>query len=67
MNKQNLMKIGFGKKNKINLLKAYIERINFSNKTLHLKNSKEKEMHYDILILATGSKPIFFKTGLVKN
>ena len=45
----------FWEKNRINLLRAYIERIDFDKKTLY--GSKGEELPYDKLLLATGSAP----------
>ena len=45
----------FWKKNRINLLNDYVERIDTSNKTLQLAHNGSQD--YDILILATGAKP----------
>jgi NAD(P)H-nitrite reductase large subunit len=45
----------FWKKNRIELLKAWVEKIDFQTKTLHLHS--EKSLKYDVLIIATGSKP----------
>ena len=44
----------FWKKNRINLLKAYVEKIDTSNKTLILSGGKQT--NYDKLIIACGSK-----------
>ena len=43
----------FWKKNRINLIKDFVERCDFSKKTLHLKSSDT--LSYDKLVLATGS------------
>lgn len=45
----------FWKKNRIDLLNAYVEKVNHENKTLVLKNGSS--ISYDKLIIATGSKP----------
>ncbi|MCO6476069.1 MAG: FAD-dependent oxidoreductase [Phaeodactylibacter sp.] len=45
----------FWEKNRINLLRAYIERIDFDNKKLY--GSQGEEVAYDKLLLATGSAP----------
>ena len=45
----------FWKKNRIELKKGYVSHIAFNNKTLHFENAET--LSYDILILATGSKP----------
>ncbi|SMC45278.1 NAD(P)/FAD-dependent oxidoreductase [Cellulophaga tyrosinoxydans] len=45
----------FWKKNKINLLQAYVENVNHENKTLLLNGGAS--ISYDKLIIATGSKP----------
>lgn len=44
----------FWGKNRISLKRAYVKRIDFENKTLHLDDSNA--MKYDKLLLATGSK-----------
>jgi len=45
----------FWKKNRINLKKGYVERIDTKNNTLHF--AKGDSLQYDKLIIATGSKP----------
>ena len=45
----------FWKKNKIDLINGFVQKINHQNKTLQLKNAGL--VHYDKLIIATGSKP----------
>jgi len=45
----------FWKKNRIELVNAYVERINHSEKKLNLKG--DSDISYDKLIIATGSKP----------
>ncbi len=45
----------FWKKNRIELVKGFVEKVNHQNKKLHLKDSRYIE--YDKLIIATGSKP----------
>lgn len=45
----------FWEKNKINLIQDYVEKIDFTNKSLTLKNGSP--ISYDKLILAVGSKP----------
>ncbi len=45
----------FWKKNRINLVKGFVEQIKHNTKTLLLSNSEE--IQYDKLIIATGSKP----------
>jgi NADH oxidase (H2O2-forming) len=45
----------FWKKNRIELLKGFVESINHQEKKLHLKGTPDVE--YDKLIIATGSKP----------
>lgn len=45
----------FWKKNKINLVHDYVEKIDTSNKTLQL--AQKGVQSYDVLILATGAKP----------
>ena len=44
----------FWKKNRIELLKGFVESINYREKKLHLKGAPDVE--YDKLIIATGSK-----------
>jgi len=46
---------GFWTKNKINLLNRYVAKVETSSKTLHFSNGED--LKYDILIIATGSKP----------
>ncbi len=46
---------GFWKKNKINLVKGFVEHVDTTNKQLQLKEGSA--ISYDILVLATGSKP----------
>ena len=45
----------FWEKNRIDLLKAHVERIDFKAKTLHFSGGDSQQ--YDKLILATGSTP----------
>jgi NAD(P)H-nitrite reductase large subunit len=45
----------FWEKNRIELVNAYVERVNHSEKKLHLKG--DSDISYDKLIIATGSKP----------
>ncbi|MFK7783027.1 NAD(P)/FAD-dependent oxidoreductase [Psychroserpens sp.] len=45
----------FWKKNRIDLLNAYVNRINTEDKTLTLANGSN--VNYDKLVIATGSKP----------
>lgn len=45
----------FWKKNRIELLKGYVENINHQEKKLYLKGAPD--VKYDKLIIATGSKP----------
>ena len=45
----------FWKKNRIELLKAYVEKINTEDKSLTLANGSN--LNYDKLVIATGSKP----------
>lgn len=45
----------FWKKNKIDLLRTYVEKIDTGNKTLELKGGNK--LQFDKLIIATGSKP----------
>ena len=47
----------FWQKNRIDLVRAQVERMDFDTKTLHLRSSS---LPYDVLILAVGSKPNFF-------
>lgn len=44
----------FWAKNRINLKRGYVEKVDFDSKTLHFKGSET--MPYDKLLLATGSK-----------
>ncbi|WP_291783974.1 FAD-dependent oxidoreductase [Cecembia sp.] len=46
----------FWEKNRIELLQAWIEIIDFQHKKLICHNGKT--IHYDVLVLATGSKPL---------
>ena len=45
----------FWKKNRIDLKRAFVEKVDPKNKKLHFKGGEE--MSFDKLILATGSKP----------
>lgn len=45
----------FWKKNRIDLVKGFVEKVEHQNKKLHLKNGST--IIYDQLIIATGSKP----------
>jgi NAD(P)H-nitrite reductase large subunit len=45
----------FWKKNRIDLVRAYVNKIDTADKTLHFEN--RESMPYDSLILAVGSKP----------
>ena len=45
----------FWKKNRINLIKGYVETVNTTNKSLQLTNGPS--VSYDKLVIATGSKP----------
>jgi NADPH-dependent 2,4-dienoyl-CoA reductase/sulfur reductase-like enzyme len=45
----------FWKKNRIDLVKGYVEKVDTSEKIVQLANGKE--IAYDILVIATGSKP----------
>ena len=45
----------FWKKNRINLKKGYVEKVDTSNKQLVFSNGEK--LSYDKLVLATGSKP----------
>mgnify|MGYP001024619452 CR=1 FL=1 len=45
----------FWEKNRIELVNAYVEKVNHSEKKLHLKGAAD--LSYDKLIIATGSKP----------
>lgn len=49
------MRTIFGKKNKIDLVRGFVTLVDTQNKTLHLDG--HKNIVYDKLILATGSKP----------
>ena len=55
MNPTNL---GFGKKNRLELKKAYVETVDTETKTLHFKQGGT--MVYDKLIIATGSTTNFY-------
>jgi NAD(P)H-nitrite reductase large subunit len=46
---------GFWEKNRINLVQAHVNQIDFNKKYLHLNN--EEKIEYDKLIIAVGSKP----------
>lgn len=48
----------FWKKNRIDLVQAWVRTLDFQTKTLGFDSGDA--MNYDILILATGSKPAFF-------
>jgi len=48
----------FWKKNRIELLHAWVRTLDFDTKTLGLESGET--LNYDILVLATGSKPAFF-------
>lgn len=45
----------FWKKNRINLKKGYVKRVETQSKTLHFEEGKT--LQYDKLVIATGSKP----------
>lgn len=45
----------FWKKNRLDLVNGYVSKVDTANKTLILKSTKE--IKYDKLIIATGSKP----------
>ena len=45
----------FWEKNRLNLVKDWVEKVDFGNKKLNFQNGKT--LDYDVLILATGSKP----------
>lgn len=45
----------FWKKNRINLVRKYVQKVDFPNKTL--KYSDGSNLKYDKLVLATGAKP----------
>ena len=49
----------FWSKNRINLLRARVEKVDHSSKTLTLANIPDT-LTYDKLIIATGSKPAFY-------
>lgn len=46
----------FWAKNRIDLVRGQVERVDFNTKTLHLSG---KTIQYDVLVLAVGSKPNF--------
>ncbi len=48
----------FWKKNRIDLLKAHVDSVDFNSKTLHFNNGST--LAYDDLVLALGSKPAKF-------
>lgn len=48
----------FWKKNRIELLQAWVRTLDFDTKTLGLESGET--LNYDILVLATGSKSAFF-------
>jgi len=48
----------FWEKNRINLLQSYVSNLNTSSKEIIFEDGKK--MHYDKLIIATGSKSNFF-------
>ena len=48
----------FWKKNRIDLLQAWVRTLDFETKTLGFDSGET--LNYDILVLATGSKPAFF-------
>ncbi len=45
----------FWKKNRIELVRAFVEKVDYANKTLHYANGGS--LQYDDLVLAVGSKP----------
>ncbi|WP_194974099.1 NAD(P)/FAD-dependent oxidoreductase [Aquiflexum lacus] len=45
----------FWEKNRLDLVKGWVEKVDFGNKKLNFQNGKT--LDYDVLILATGSKP----------
>jgi len=45
----------FWEKNRIKLVNAYVEKVDYSEKKLHLRGATD--LSYDKLIIATGSKP----------
>lgn len=47
----------FWKKNKIDLIKAFVTKVDFVSKKVYLDN--QQHLNYDDLIIATGSKPNF--------
>ena len=52
------MNLFFWKKNRIDLKQAWVKSITFEAKALVFESGET--LHYDILVLATGSKPAFF-------
>lgn len=48
----------FWKKNRIDLIKAWVKTITFESKILVFDSGET--LNYDVLVLATGSKPAFF-------
>ncbi|MDA0314008.1 MAG: FAD-dependent oxidoreductase [Bacteroidetes bacterium] len=48
----------FWEKNRIDLLQAWVRTLDFDTKTLVFESGDT--LNYDILVLATGSKPVFF-------
>lgn len=48
----------FWNKNRIDLVQAWVKSITFESKTLVFESGES--LHYDTLVLATGSKPAFF-------
>lgn len=47
----------FWAKNRLELIRGHVERVDFTTKTLQLTNNR---LTYDVLVLAVGSKPNFF-------
>lgn len=48
----------FWKKNRIDLMQAWVRTLDFETKTLVFESGEK--LNYDVLVLATGSKPAFF-------
>lgn len=45
----------FWEKNRLNLVRGYVEKVDFDNKSLQMQDGSK--ISYDALVLATGSKP----------
>lgn len=48
----------YWRENKLEMLHEHVEKINFQHKQLHLR--EREPMEYDVLVLATGSRPAFY-------